>query len=225
VNSGEKQSMPLVTKGFFIDSGEERPYEVETTYQLKYYVSAALISIDYILSPVEEMMVRFENKVEYYRYHIDGLFNFLGLINDRFLCKPSSRDTDLQKKKQERVVLNKNNYQFTEQEFSILSNKIPRNIIEHLDERNVKTIIESKGVGGFNVIFEDNDADMVAAITFHREFYPYTLDLVNKKMLFYNTQAKIDDVKEFDIDILELQRELQKLKQNIYSFAEFVKGF
>jgi len=44
-------------------------------------------------------------------------------------------------------------------------------------------------------------------------------------MLFYNTQAKLDDVKEFDIDILKLQRELQKLKQNINSFAEFVKGF
>ena len=225
MNNGEKQSIPLVTRGFYIDSREERPYEVETTYQLRYYVSSALISIDYILSPVEEMMARFENKVEYYRYHIDGLFNFLGLINDRFFCKPSSRDSDLQEKKKERVVLNKNNYQFTEQEFSILSNKIPRNIIEHLDERNVKTMIESKGVGGFNVIFEDSDTDMVAAITSHRELYPYTLDLVNKRMLFYNTQAKLDDVKEFDIDILELQRELQKLKQNINSFAEFVKGF
>lgn len=72
--------MPLVTRGFYIDSREERPYEVETTYQLRYYVSSALISIDYILLPVEEMMARFENKVEYYRYHIDGLFNFLGLI-------------------------------------------------------------------------------------------------------------------------------------------------
>ena len=217
--------MPLVARGFYIDSGEERPYEVETTYQLKYYVSSALISIDYILSPVEEMMGRFKNKVEYYRYYIDGLFNFLGLINDRFFCKPSSRDSDLQEKKKERVVLNKNNYQFTEQEFSILSNKIPRNIIEHLDERNVKTMMESKDVGGFNVIFEDSDADMVAAIESHREFYPYTLDLVNKRMLFYDTQAKPTDVKEFDIDILELQKELRNLQQYVNEFAGFVKGY
>lgn len=217
--------MPLVARGFYIDSGEERPYEVETTYQLKYYVSSALISIDYILSPVEEMMGRFKNKVEYYRYYIDGLFNFLGLINDRFFCKPSSRDSDLQEKKKERVVLNKNNYQFTEQEFSILSNKIPRNIIEHLDERNVKTMMESKDVGGFNVIFEDSDADMVAAIASHREFYPYTLDLVNKRMLFYDTQAKPTDVKEFDIDILELQKELRNLQQYVNEFAGFVKGY
>ena len=66
---------------------------------------------------------------------------------------------------------------------------------------------------------------MVAAITSHREFYTYTLDLVNKRMLFYNTQAKPDDVKEFDIDILGLQEELNKLKQNINSFAEFIKGY
>lgn len=217
--------MPLVTRGIYIDSMEERPYEVETTYQLRYYVSSALISIDYILLPVEEMMVRFENKVEYYRYHIDCLFNFLGLINDRFLYKSSGKDRDLQEKKKERVKLNKNNYQFTEQEFSILSDKIPRNIIEHLDERNVKTMIVNKGVGGFNVIFEDSDSDMVAAITSHREFYPYTLDLVNKRMLFYNTQAKTSDAKEFDIDILELQEELQKLKQNINNFAVFIKGY
>lgn len=82
--------MLLVARGFYIDSGEERSYEVGTTYQLKYYVSSALISIDYILSSVEEMMGRFENKVEYFRYHIDGLFNFLGLINDRFFCKAKS---------------------------------------------------------------------------------------------------------------------------------------
>ena len=217
--------MPLVTRGFYIDNGEERPYEVETTYQLGYYISSALISIDNILSPIEELVTRYENKIEYYRYYIDGLFNFLGLINDRFFCKPSNRDSDLQEKKKERVALNKNNYELTEQEFSILSNKIPRNIIEHLDERNVKTVLESKGVGGFNVIFEDSDPDMVAAITSHREFYPYTLDLVNKSMLFYNTQAKPNAVKEFDIDILELQGELQKLKQNVNAFAEFIKWY
>lgn len=80
--------MPLVSRGFYIDSREERPYEVETTYQLKYYVSSALISIDYILDPIEEMMRKFENKVQYYRYYVDGLFYFLGLINDRFFVNP-----------------------------------------------------------------------------------------------------------------------------------------
>lgn len=217
--------MPLVTEGFYFDSGEERPYEVETTYQLIYYISSALISIENILTPIEEMIGKFENRVQYYRYYVDSLFYFLGLINDRFFYKPNNRDTDLQEKKRERVALNRNNYQFVEQDFSILSNKTPRNIIEHLDERNVKKLMESMGIGGFNVIFEDSDFDMVAAITSYREFYPYNLDLVNKKMLFYNTQAKVDDIKEFDIDILELQNELRKLLQYVNEFADFVKGY
>ena len=217
--------MPLVTKGFYIDSGEERPYEVETTYQLKYYISSALISIDYILEPVEEIMGRFENKVQYYRYYVDNLFFFLGLINDRFFCKPNNRDTDLQERKEERIALNRRNYQFIEHDFDILSNKMPRNIIEHLDKRNVKTMMESRRVGGFNVIFSDSDSDMVDAVTSHREFYPYNLDLVNKKMLFYNIQAKADDVKEFDIDILKLQSELRMLQQYVNDFASFVKGY
>ncbi len=102
---------------------------------------------------------------------------------------------------------------------------MPRNIIEHLDERNVKTMMESRGVGGFNVIFSDSDSDMVDAVTSHREFYPYNLDLVNKKMLFYNIQAKADDVKEFDIDILKLQSELRMLQQYVNDFASFVKGY
>lgn len=207
--------MPLVTKGVYIDSGEERPYEVETTYQLKYY----------ILDSVEEMMSKFENRVQYYRYYVDSLFYFLGLINDRFFCKPNNRDAVSQEKKQERVALNRRNYQFMEQDFGVLSNKIPRNIIEHLDERNVKTMVESRGVGGFNVIFEDSDSDMVAAITSHREFYPYYLDLINKKVLFYNIQAKAENAKEFEVDILELQKELKTLKQYVNDFADFVKGY
>ena len=170
-------------------------------------------------------MKKFENRVHYYRYYADSLFYFLGLINDRFFYKPNKRDIDMQEKKQERVVMNRHNYQFKEQDFLILSNKIPRNIIEHLDERNVKTMMKSGGVGGFNVIFDDGDSDMVTAILSHRELYPYNLDMVNKKMLFYNIQAKADEVKELDIDILKLQNELQMLQQYVNDFSGFVNGY
>ena len=108
--------MPLFAKGCYAKCNEDYPYEVETTYQLKYYISSALISIDCILEPDETMI-------------------------GRFVCK-NSRDVDLTQKKKERIELNKNNYYFSEVEFSILVNKTPRNIIEHLDERNVKTMME-----------------------------------------------------------------------------------
>jgi hypothetical protein len=84
-------------------------------------------------------------------------------------------------------------------------------------------MMKSRGVGGFNVIFEDSDPNMVATINANREFYPYNLDLVNKKILFYNIQAGPDDIKEFEIDILKMQDELKKLEQYVNEFAGFLE--
>lgn len=215
--------MPLMTKGVYLDNMAERPYEVETTYQLKYYISSAFISIKQILQPNDENIKVFDNKIQYYHYYADSLFYFLGLINDRFVCKDDKRkDNKLMKKKRERIELNRNNYHFSEQEYVVLSNKTPRNIIEHLDERNVKTVMESSGVGGFNVFFKDSDSEMINVIKSNRQFYPYNLDLVNKKVLFFNIQAKADDVREFEIDIMEMQAELKKLEQSVNEFATFM---
>lgn len=215
--------MPLFAKGCYFNSSEDYPYEVETTYQLKYYITAALISIECILEPIDVIVSKFENVVQYYRYYVDNLFNFLGLINDRFVYKDNRKDKDVKQKKEERVKLNRNNYQFMGEEFGTVCNKVPRNIIEHLDERNVKTMLASSGVGGFNVIFEDSDSDMVTAIQSNRKLYPYNLDLKNKKVLFYNIQAKLEEEKEIDIDIFKLQGELKKLEKNVNDFAVFLK--
>lgn len=56
--------MPLFMKDVYIRD-EDYSYEVETTYQLEYYISAALISIDCIQNPVEEMTKKFLNRVQY----------------------------------------------------------------------------------------------------------------------------------------------------------------
>ena len=56
MNNGEKQVMPLFAEGCYVKSEEDYPYEVEATYQLRYCVSSALISIESILSHVEEMV-------------------------------------------------------------------------------------------------------------------------------------------------------------------------
>ena len=214
--------MPLMMKGVYLENMEERSYEVETTYQLKYYISSALISINQILQPCNENIKVFDNEVQYYRYYVDGLFYFLGLINDRFICKYNKSD-DLSQKKIERIESNRNNYHFSEEEYTVLSNKMPRNIIEHLDERNVKTVMQSRGVGGFNVFFEDSDPAMINEIISNRNFYPYNLDLVNKKVLFYNIQSKEGEVNEFEIDIIEMQNELKKLEQSVNEFSTFMK--
>lgn len=84
-------------------------------------------------------------------------------------------------------------------------------------------MLESSGVGGFNVVFEDRDSNMVAAIKSNRKLYPYNLDLKNKKVLFYNIQARLEEEKEIDIDIFKLQGELKKLEKNVNDFAVFLK--
>lgn len=216
--------MPLFEKGIYIHS-EDRPYEVETTYQLKYYISSALISIDCIQEPVEAMVSRFPNNIQYYHYYLDSIFYFLGLINNRFVHKRVKQNNALSYKKEERINYNINNYQFDQSEFRILSKKMPRNIIEHLDERNVKTLIDNRGVGGFNVIFEDNDPDMVSSIRANRELYPYNLDLVNNKVLFYNIQAEKDEDKQLEVDIPKLKDELRRLEQNVNDFANFLTEY
>ncbi len=69
--------MPLFAKCCYINSIEDYPYEVETTYQLKYYIPVALISIGCILEPIDVIIIKFENIVQYYRFYVDNLFYFL----------------------------------------------------------------------------------------------------------------------------------------------------
>ncbi len=46
------------------------------------------------------------------------------------------------------------------------------------------------------MIFEDSDSNMVTVTKSNRKLYPYNLDLINKKVLFYNIQAKSEEEKE-----------------------------
>ena len=71
--------------------------------------------------------------------------------------------------KRERILLNRNNYRFTEDEFEIISKKTSRNLIEHLDERNLTNLNDRRKVGGFNVIFPDSNPQMIEAIKCERE--------------------------------------------------------
>ena len=152
--------------------------------------------------------------------HLVGIFLSV-IINDRLIYKPG-RDAALNIIKKEHVNLNRNNYRFSEQEFPIISNKIPRNLIEHLDERNLTTLTRKRGVGGFNVIHPDSDPDMVASIKSNRNLYPYNLDLVERKVLFFNAQEKDPSLKQFDIDINELKSELIKLGNNVKALDDLL---
>lgn len=212
--------MPLDELGVYIYD-DNRNYEIEATYHLLYFVTSAIIVLDFIKNPEEKVMKKFENSARYYRYHIDHLFYYLGQINERFIMK-CSKNLKMKNTKQEHIKLNRLNYRFEDTKYPILSQKVPRNLIEHLDERNLQTIKEYGGVGGFNVIGANSDPEMVKAIKEKRKYYPYTLDLVDQKVMFYNAQSQDKEHIQFEVDLNSLQTELESLKCSVDLFHDIL---
>ena len=96
--------MSLMMPGVYIGEVEEKSYEIATTYQLSYYVSSALITLDLIRNPDEDMLGRFSCVARYYRYYVDQLFYLLGQISNRFVKKDSD----------DKIERNRRNYQFSD---------------------------------------------------------------------------------------------------------------
>lgn len=205
--------MPLAANGVFLKTADPT-YEEEATYQLKYLIRSALISLEHINSPKGCIIDEFPNPIQYYRFYLDHIFYLLGQINDRFIEK-WTKDDELREIKHEHILLNRGNYRFTEDEFKILSKKSPRNLIEHLDERNLSIIKDKHIVGGFNVIFPESDRGLIESVKHNREYYPYVLDLIEYKVYFYDSQAKDSDASVFDIDLKQLNAELIKLEHRV----------
>lgn len=212
--------MPLLADGVYIQD-DDYNFEIAVTYQLKYLVETALLSLDLIESPDNIAVKKFVNRAQYYRFYLDHLFYCFGQINDRFVMK-YVKDQKVQMIKAEYIKLNRTNYRFTEEQFEILSKKLPRNIIEHLDERNLATIKKRSAVGGFNVISENSDLEMIESINKFPECYPYTLNLINKTVIFYDIQQKQSCKKKFIIALLQLRNELEELKENIEQFDQIL---
>lgn len=217
--------MPMVAEGVYFRPDNKRyNQEKVSVYQLKYYVEAGLISIDLILRPMDIVITRFENRIQYYRYYSDALFFALGQICNRF--QPTSSKNSkrvLREEKNDYINRNRKNFFFAADQYPILSNKQPRNIIEHLDERNFSTICELGGVGGFNVLFENSSKEIITNIYKNRRLYPYTLDLKNRKYLFYDIHSS-EGKQEIVISIEALIAELKKLSVKINEFNEYLES-
>lgn len=211
--------MPLID-GCYIP-GKDYPYEKAATYQLKSYIRFAIVGLSKIENESSTDLELFDNRIQYYRFYLDKVFDSIGKIHSRF-TKISKGNSDVILLKNKYVELNRLNYQFSENEFPLLSNKKPRNIIEHVDERNLLTINECNGVGGFNVIFNDSDSELISALLTNRKHYPYTLDLRKKTVYFYNIQDKSDKTKTFDINLDTLKKELLKLYDNVKTLESFL---
>ncbi len=111
--------------------------------------------------------------------------------------------------------MNRGNYQFSEANYPILSDKHARNTIEHIDEHNQVIISKKHGVGGFNVIDSETDMNLIQELKSSRDTHIYTLDLVNKELLIHRKDIDIT------ISLESLHDELLQLQKSVKEFAVF----
>lgn len=202
--------MPLIKGGLYMRT-DDTPFEAESCYYLNFQVVSALAAIEYITVSQPQLLSVFENECQYYHYHTDHLLYSIGQISTRFLI---SERAD-KKSVQERKRINRNNFQFSPDDFPILSDKRCRNTIEHIDESNQKIIETQKGVGGFNLINENTSPDLIEILRAQRTTHPYTLDLLKREILITRNGDEL-----LSINLNSLKEELLRLLSNIKYFKK-----
>lgn len=198
--------MPLLTNGVYIGC-DDRGYEVETSYYLNFQIISALASLAKIDSFNDNY--GWENPCQYYHYYTDHLLFSIGQIANRF--QVNKRDSE---KEKERKNLNRGNYQFSEDRYPLLSDKKARNVVEHIDEYNLKIIENNRGVGGFNLIDASTDTALVDTLRTNRHTHPYTLDLLSHELFIRRNNE------DLTISLEKLKSELLSLKESVKMFIE-----
>ena len=201
--------MPFTSENAYIDSSFETGYEMESSYYLNFPIISALYSIERLL---EYQDSSFENEYQYYHYYTDHLLFSIRQIANRFVIN-EGKDKGI---KLERKKANRTNFCFSDELYPILSNKAIGNTIEHIDEHNQSIIKKEQGVGGFNVVFDGLDERIAKAILTKRKVHPYTLDLINRKVLIVRKEKEID----FGLD--DLKNELLQLKQRVKKVIDII---
>ena len=200
--------MPLLAEGVYIKS-DDKGYEVETSYYFNFQIISALASFAKIDSFTDSY--EWENRCQYYHYYTDHLLFSIGQIANRFQI--TDRDPE---KEKNRKNLNRSNYQFSEDRYPLLSDKKARNVVEHIDEYNLKIIESNRGVGGFNLIDANTDSALVDTLRANRHTHPYTLDLLSHELFI---RRKNEDI---TVSLEKLKSELLSLKESVKSFMEFI---
>lgn len=194
--------MPIPHK--YINSADEA-YELEASYYLHFQLVSALISLNHIYNCKYSDSDLFESKAQYYHYYTDHLLYSLGQIAERFRESnnpTSTNDYFVRRSK------NRNNYGFDNNNYPILSNKVFRNTIEHIDEHNIEVIKKHNGVGGFNTIDEDTPEELTDTLRNKRETHTYTLDLLLKQLYIERNETpltmQLDDLKQELLDLKKI---------------------
>ena len=195
----------------FYSDGDDKPYEAEAAYYLNFQITSALSSLDHLTTYCNDGFV-WKNKYEYYHYYSDHLMFSIGQIANRFVL--SGKDNQ---EKKERRKRNRNSFQFTQEQFPILSDKRARNVIEHIDERDTLVIQKHNGVGGFNMIDDDVEKELADFLLNNKETHIYTLDLAAGELLIR------DKDEDLVISFEKLRQELISLQKNVNWLRDMIR--
>lgn len=199
--------MPMPIKGVYIDTGE-KGYEVETCYYLRFQIKAVRICIERLKIKKDDIdSTTWDDICDYYHYYCDHLVFSLGQISNRFrLNENKNRDYN------SRIEENRRNFNFDNSVYPIISAKDVRNLVEHIDEYNIATVEKVRGVGGFNVIFDDMKDEIKDRIQNSENEHPYNYDAVNHEIVVYKSKTR------WVVSLEELSREISNLEEYVVSF-------
>ncbi|WP_273400661.1 hypothetical protein [Traorella massiliensis] len=197
--------MPIVNNGLYIET-EDKPYEAESAYYIDFQITSALYSLEKIFSNSEINHPLFKNKYQYYHYYCDHLIFSLGQISSRFYVTDKEKKNDSIRKRKEANI---RNFSFSEDKYPMLSKRIVRNTIEHIDEHNQRVITKYRGVGGFNVIDNEIDEKVRQALINKRHLHPYTLNLISNELWIMRNEE------EYELDLIALKNELLMLQNDV----------
>ena len=208
--------MPQVVPGVYLPPDNvEKAHEAESSYYMDFYIQSALFSMEKLMSSKPEITGDM-NKVQYYHYYTDHLLFALGQISNRFVLKKNEKELYKKRKEQNRM-----NFDFSDEKYPLLSSKRARNVLEHIDERDMDTILEDGSVGGFNLIDIEADEKFVRIISKERIRYLYSLNLQRNEIWLYDRKNDAT----IDISLEKLEEELQSLSYSVRCFIDMIKSY
>lgn len=173
-------------------------------YYLCYYVNACLFSVEKL--KYFDCNHPFLSKFEYYHFFVDNILNYIGHISK--LCLGKKGGNDIAKK-----------IRFDKNLFPILSNRYPRNYNVHVNEKNSLAIAALNTISLFNVIFSDNDKELINLLNHKQKYYACILDLRNNSININGYDSKNGKLSE-KIMINDLRKELNELKNRINNYKD-----
>ena len=191
----------------------------ETTYYLKYNIEKAIYSLEKIMK-VKIDFSEFSNRCVYYHFYVDNLLNAIGHIRRRFFNNKAN---------QERIERNKKEYNYifiNEQgkkiyNYPIIGDNSIRNFIEHIDEKDEMLMKMGVYNGSFNVIYKGMNQQIKKDLLNSEKKQNNLLNLLSKEYKILTINNNNNVVREYKLDLIELNNELKRLKKindKIWSF-------